>query len=117
MKDILLDKSGDIFLSLDGDISLVTSPVQTVMIKLRWLFGEWVFAPDKGVPWYETVLVKKPDMESIKKIMIKEMLDVDDVLEVQRMDISLDAQKRMATVQFTFKTSKEVYREEVVMHG
>ena len=43
MKDILLDKEGDIALTDAGDILLVTSPVQAVLIKLKWYFAEWVF--------------------------------------------------------------------------
>lgn len=117
MKDILLDKDGDIGLTKAGDISLVTSPVQEVLIKLRWYFAEWVFDPDKGIPWFESVLVKNPDVEGIKKRLIREMLDVDDVLEVTRMDIRIEAENRTAFIRFQFRTDKETYDEEVVLHG
>lgn len=117
MKDILLDKDGDIGLTEAGDISLVTSPVQEVLIKLRWYFAEWVFDPDKGIPWFESILVKNPDVEGIKKRLIREMLDVDDVLEVTRMDIHIEAENRTAFVRFQFRTDKETYDEEVVLHG
>lgn len=117
MKDILLDGEGDIALTLEGDISLVTSPVQAVMIKLRWFFKEWVFDPEKGIPWYESVLVKAPDMEGIKKRFIREIMDVDDVTEVTQMDISLNPKTREAAVRFQFRTSEEIYNGEVVIHG
>lgn len=117
MKDIFLDRDGDISLTADGDISLVTSPVQEVMIKLRWYFAEWVFDPEKGIPWFESILVKNPDIEGIKKRLIREMLDVDDVLEVSRMDILIDSERRRALIKFQFRTSKETYNEEVVLHG
>lgn len=117
MKDILLDKDGDIALTEDGDISLVTSPVQEVMIKLRWYFAEWVFDPEKGIPWFETVLVKNPDIDGIKKRLIRELLDVDDILEVPKMDISIDSGTRTAHISFRFRTSKETFDKEVVLHG
>lgn len=117
MKDIFLDRDGDIFLTADGDISLVTSPVQEVMIKLRWYFAEWVFDPEKGIPWFESILVKNPDIEGIKKRLIREMLDVDDVLEVPRMNICVKPESREAIINFQFRTSKDIYDEEVVMHG
>ncbi|MFG6334519.1 MAG: hypothetical protein K1W20_03455 [Lachnospiraceae bacterium] len=117
MKDILLDADGDIRLTEEGDILLVTSPVQEVLIKLRWYFAEWVFDPDKGIPWFESVLVKNPDVEGIKKRLIREILDVDDVLEVTGMDISVNTESRNACVIFQFRTDKETYDEEVILHG
>lgn len=117
MKDILLDREGDIALTPEGDVSLVTSPVQAVLIKLRWFFKEWVFDPERGIPWYESVLVKDPDIEGIKKRFIREMLDVDDVKEVTQMDILLDPAARKAEVKFQFRTDEGTYNEEVVMHG
>lgn len=117
MKDILLDKDGDIALTEDGDISLVTSPVQEVMIKLRWYFAEWVFDPEKGIPWFEAVLVKNPDIDGIKKRLIRELLDVDDVLEVPKMNISIDSETRKTHISFQFRTSKETFDKEVVLHG
>lgn len=117
MKDILLDREGDIALSTQGDISLVTSPVQAVMIKLRWFFQEWVFDPEKGIPWYESILIKKPDVDSIKKILIREMLEVEEVIEVPQLQVLLDAEKRTAMIRFQFRTSEEIYNEEVILHG
>ena len=117
MKDILLDREGDIALSAQGDISLVTSPVQAVMIKIKWFFQEWVFEPEKGIPWHESILIKKPDTESIKKILIREILDVEDVIEVPEMNIIINAESRAATIRFQFRTSKEIYHEEVIIHG
>ena len=117
MKDILLDKDGDILLTEEGDISLVTSPVQEVMIKLRWYFAEWVFDPERGIPWFESILVKNPDIDGIKKRFIREILEVEDVIEVPQMDIIVDSQKRNALVRFQIRTNEETYNEEVMLHG
>jgi len=117
MKDILLDRDGDIRLTEAGDISLVTSPVQEVLIRFRWYFAEWVFDPEKGIPWFESVLVKNPDIDGIRKRLIREILDADDVLEVTRLDIRVDPESRNAAIKFQFRTDKETYDEEVMLHG
>lgn len=117
MKDILLDKSGDIALSKDGDIALVTSPVQAVLIRLRWFFREWVFDPDKGIPWYESILVKKPDIEGIRKMLVREIMEVEEVTEVPELKIYLDAARREAIIKFCFRTSENTYYEEVKLRG
>lgn len=117
MKDILLDKGGDIALSASGDITLVDSPVQAVLIKIRWYFQEWVFDPEKGIPYYESVLVKKPDIEGIRKMLIRQIMEVDGVVEVTQMQISVNAASREAVVRFKFRTDENTYFEEVVLHG
>lgn len=117
MKDILLDKDGDIALTDGGDITLVESPVQAVMIKVRWFFAEWVFDPEKGIPYYESVLVKKPDVEGIKKMLIRQIMEVESVAEVTEMQISVNAVKREALVRFKFRTDENTYFEEVILHG
>lgn len=117
MKDILLDGEGDIALTKEGDISLVTSPVQAALIKLRWYFKEWVFDPEKGIPWFESILVKNPDTDGIKKLLIREMLDVDNVLEVPVMDIFFNPEKRTALVKFQLRTDEETFEKEVELHG
>ena len=45
------------------------------------------------------------------------MLDVDDVLEVPRLDITVDTKTRQALVKFAMRTSERTYEEEVVLHG
>ena len=117
MKDILLNQAGDIALTREGDITLAASPIQAVIIKLRWMFAEWVFDPEKGIPWYESILVKKPDIAGIKKILIREMLEVEEVLEVQELDIIIDPAARQAVIRFQIRTTEEIYNEEVVIHG
>lgn len=117
MKDILLDRDGDIGLTEAGDILLVTSPVQEVLIRLRWYFAEWVFDPRKGIPWFESVLVKNPDIDGIKKRLVREMMEVDDVLEVTKIDIRVNPESRNTVIRFQFRTDKETYDEEVVLHG
>ena len=117
MKDILLDRDRDIRLTEARDISLVTSPVQEVLIRFRGYFAEWVFDPEKGIPWFESVLVKNPDIDGIRKRLTREMLEADDVLEVTRLDIRVDPESRNAVIRFQFRTDKETYDEEVILHG
>ena len=112
-----MDGNGDIALTGAGDISLADSPVQAVMIKLRWFYRDWVFDPEKGVPWYESILVKKPDIDGIRKRLTREVMEVEAVVEVPEMNIYLDAARREAVVKFSFRTDVDTYYEEVKLHG
>lgn len=117
MKDILLNRDGDIALTDEGDIQIVRSPIQAALIKWKWYLGEWVFDPTKGIPWYETVLIKNPNTDVIRQIFIRELLDIDDVTEVLLMEININKPSRTAIVHFRFRTTKMVFEEEVMLHG
>lgn len=55
MYDLKLDNSGDLEITDTGDVVLTQSVSQSVKIRLRWLFGEWRFAPDAGIPYFERI--------------------------------------------------------------
>ena len=57
MYDLKLNESGDLEVNDFGDVMLTQSVRQAVLIRLRWLFGEWRFAPEAGVPYFDRIMV------------------------------------------------------------
>ena len=58
LKDLALSKSGDLLINESGDFTIIDSVRQGIQIKLRWIKGEWVFNPEMGVPYFESILVR-----------------------------------------------------------
>ena len=59
--DILLDSNGD--LAFKGtDIVLANSVRQKIKIRLKWFFQEWRWDDEAGVPYFEYLFVKNPDI-------------------------------------------------------
>lgn len=64
MKDLLLDKNGDLVFT-NGDVSFTDSVVQAITIRLRWFFGEWkIFEKARDyclddIDWFSGWLQKK----------------------------------------------------------
>ena len=46
--DILLDKSGDLYVSPQGDIALTESVAQKIRIRLLWFAEEWRWSGHSG---------------------------------------------------------------------
>ena len=113
MKDILLTYDGDLHLNEYGDIEITDSVRQAVRIRLLWFFSEWRFAPGFGVPYFEEILVKKPNLLRIKRIIRDEAMSVDEVRDVQNISIDLNKTKRAAIVSLDIVTAEETFREEV----
>ena len=113
MFDILLKPEGDLNITDDGDIQLTESVRQAIRIRLLWFFSEWRFAPDIGIPYFEEVFVKNPNMNRIRAHIRREVLSVRDVRDIRSLRIDLNASTRNAVVSFTAVTDRETYNEEL----
>jgi hypothetical protein len=116
MKDILLTLDGDLAVDENGDISLTDSVRQAVKIRLLWFFGEWRFAPRFGVPYFEDILVKSPNIGRIRRIVKREVESVDEVREARNISITVNSSTRRAVISFEVVTGEGAYREEVVIN-
>jgi len=113
MLDILLTPDGDLRIDEWGDIALTESVRQAVRIRLLWFFQEWRFAPDFGVPYFEEVFVKNPNITRIRAIIRREVLSVRDVTDVKNIEIDVNSQTRHARITFDALIGEETYREEL----
>jgi len=113
MTDILLTRDGDLNINEWGDISLTESIRQAVRIRLLWFFQEWRFAPGLGVPYWEEILIKNPNITRIRRIIRDEAMSVDGVQDVRNIVIDINANTRNARFSFDLIISDETYREEV----
>jgi hypothetical protein len=115
MYDLKLNNSGDLEISDTGDVVLTQSVRQAVQIRLRWLFGEWRFTPEAGVPYFERIMVKKPDIEGVKQILRTEIMAVDGMTDVKNLEVSIDSKSRVATITFDGTADGENFSEEVLI--
>lgn len=117
MLDILM-KDGDLYFDEEtADIRLTNSVGQAATIRLRWFLGEWRLGPELGLPYYEDVLVKNPNIPKIKRIMLDKLYTINEVQEVESLDIDVSEANRNAKVTFKLLTDEESILEEVSLFG
>lgn len=117
MADIKLNSGGDIEIGSSGDIALTESVIQAAKIRLRWFLDEWRFNPEAGLPYFEDVFVKNPNLDKIKSILRKELLAVDGILAVPEISIAVAKEDRTAVIRFKVETAEATYMEEVEMNA
>ena len=113
MKDLLLTYDGDLHISEYGDISITDSVRQAVRIRLLWFLQEWRFFPETGVPYFESILVKNPNIEHLRRVIRDEVTSVDEVKDARNIKIDFNKAMRTASVTLDIVTSENEYREEV----
>jgi hypothetical protein len=77
---------------------------QQVMLRLGFFRGEWFLDEDRGVPWYEEILIKSPNLIRIREIFREAILSVSGIREVTYLDLRFSAFARTLDVNFRAST-------------
>jgi hypothetical protein len=117
LKDILLAPDGDLRISDKGDITLTDSVRQAVRLRLLWFLGEWRFAPSFGMPYFEDILIKTPNIERVKQLVRNEAMTVVEVTDVRNVAVAVNSAERTAKISLDIVTSEEIYREELTINA
>lgn len=115
MLDILLGNSGDLKITDSGDIELTNSVRQAIRVRLRWFLGEWRLGPDAGIPWFEEILIKNPNIDRCCQLFREAILSVEEVKNVTNMSLTIDPKTRRAVLKFSATTEEETFNEEVLI--
>lgn len=105
--DLLLDDDGDLAI-VDGDLGLARANIagigQLVRIACGMFRGEWFLDTEAGIPYFEEVFVKAPDMAAIREWFRREVAAVPGVRSVTRIDLVFDGATRELTINITADT-------------
>ncbi len=89
---------------LDGGFNLrVTTTFtewlsQKIENKLKTLYGEFFADYTLGIPYYQSILVKNPNITQVNTIFRKAILDIDEVSSISSMTIDFDTSIRKYTI-------------------
>lgn len=116
--DILLDSN-----SHDLDTSGYTlhissglaATAQRIKIRLKMFLGEWFLDTAAGVPYYEDILVKNPDLNLVKADLQQQILTTPEVIELLSFDMQLINQTRTLNVTFAASTTSGLVEDELVL--
>lgn len=86
------------------DLVLESDPVVASIIKLyfRFLFflGEWYLNVDEGVPWFQRILIKNPNLMVVREIFRKILLSVATIDTVDVLTLTFDPVERALYLAF-----------------
>lgn len=104
--DILIGSDGDIEL-VDGDLSLVEGVEaigQSAKQRLKLYLGEWFLNINAGVPWFQVVFVKNPNLLLIEAILRDVVLLTPGISELDTFNLTYDNLTRKLGVSFKART-------------
>jgi hypothetical protein len=106
----------NLYINDDGDIELDTTTnnlrmvsgddeiLQIVLRNLETFLGEWFLDSTLGVPWFQSILIKNPSIETIDAAVIDVIGRSKGVLSIQRYESELDTATRELSISFSIQT-------------
>ena len=103
--DFGLDADGDMYadalgLAMTGDAPGIRQQVQ---LRLGFFRGEWFLDDDRGIPWFDRILIKNPDLVDAQDIFRTAILSVRGVLDVKYLNLGYTG-RRQAALDFKANT-------------
>ena len=103
--DLLLDDNGVVLRGGDWAFAIDREGIQQRISQvLKTIAGEWFLDLDYGLPYFEQILVKNPNLPSVQDIFRRAILSVKGVSSVERLTLSLDTTSRTLTVSWVVLT-------------
>lgn len=106
-RDLAMDPHTHDLVLTGGDLSLVADREairQEADIRLNFLLTEWFLDTAQGVPYFQKVLVKSPDLTAIRSILSDEILKVAGIHSLVTLTLDLNRTTRKLKVAWTANT-------------
>lgn len=92
----------DVFLDANGQIALAQTPLdQRIDCRLRTFLGEFWLDVTLGIPYFQEILKKNPDMQAVRAAFAVEIQKVSGVKVLNSLEVSMDRALRKLTVIFS----------------
>lgn len=95
-------------LIVDGDLVIISSTqeiLQHILQRLRFYLGEWFLDNTQGVPYYQQILVKNPDLGNIDAVLQNAITQTPGVDLLQTFSSNLENGTRQLFVSFSCLTT------------
>jgi hypothetical protein len=96
----LLDQMIHDLVLFDGQLQLSGGLAQRIDCYLRTFLGEWWADPTLGVPYFQEILKKNPDLSVVRQAILSVILQVPGVVSVPSLTVNLDRATRRMSVSF-----------------
>ena len=103
MSDFKLDADGNLDLSTN-DLQLVTGAdaiAQHLLIRLRMFRGEWFLDRRIGIPYFQSILVKSPNLTAVRGIYRTAITSTPGVIRVEKFSLDFERSTRELQVPFS----------------
>jgi len=109
-KNLYLDETTkDLTLTTDKNLRLTSTLTEFVSQKienlLSYFYGEWFLNFEGGIPYFEKIFTKNPDLNLINTILLRQIKLIDEIIEIIKFETVYDSALRTFSVEFNVKAN------------
>ncbi len=109
-KNLYLDfTTKDMALTADKNLRLTSTLTEFVSQKienlLSYFYGEWFLNFEGGIPYFEKIFTKNPDINLVNTILLRQIKTIDEIIEIIKFETIFDVALRTFSVDFEVKAS------------
>lgn len=96
VRDLYLDGNHDIVLS-GADLRLVSGSEairQAADVRLKFFAQEWFLDLSAGVPWFQSILIKNPNLSAVAQIFRDQLLATPGIAVVEQLGLNYTSEAR-----------------------
>ncbi len=100
-RDLAIDPITHDLVLTGGDLDMVADGAairQEADIRLQFMLGEWFMDTEAGVPYFQNILVKSPNLAAIETILTDEILSVSGIDSVLDFTLNFNRSTRKLAV-------------------
>lgn len=104
--DIKLDLTGDLDVT-NGEVTLTDGTeaiAQDMTIRLKTFLGEWFLDQRIGLPYFQSILIKNPNLPVIQTIFRQAILETTGIVDISDFEFNFDTSVRQLSISFEAKT-------------
>lgn len=97
--------TGDLATTADGTqvgrtLRTIDTLEQRIRTRMQTFMGEWYLNEEMGVPYFQEVLVKNPDVARVRALLLAALLSVEGVKQVTKFNVAFIPGDRRFAVDF-----------------
>lgn len=103
------EQTGDLEIGADGDLIIVTgldAILQHLRIRLQFFRGEWFLDTRLGIPYFEEVLRKAPDLNVVESILRDAIRETPGVISITSFELDFEGVSRKLSLDFAALTDE-----------
>jgi len=93
----------------------IDATAQRIKIRLKLFLGEWFLDLLAGIPYYQDILIKSPDINKVNALIREAILTTPNVLSIEEYEYALNNTTRTFSVNFKCLTSVGVVESNIVL--
>ena len=108
MIDIQLDSNGADLMVDTGDLVIIKDDAairQSVLQRLRTFFGEWFLDTSVGLPYYQNILVKNPNLDLVQALVKNVVLTTPGITMLNQFQFDYNNGLRELSIEFSAKST------------